>query len=405
MTFVLGVLLFALGIGVSIALHEFGHLLTAKAFGMKARRYFIGFGPRIWSFRRGETEYGLKAIPAGGFVEIAGMTALDEVTPDEEPRAFWRQKVWKRVVVLSAGSITHFILGVIVLYVMAVSLGLPNSDNKPVVGEISSCVAATQDPKTLELSPCGPDDPAPAKQAGLQPGDQILAVGGTETPTFADVVRVTREASGPTEFRILRDGVEQTVTVDIALVQRVPLDAEPGEDRPLETVGAVGLARATTLQYGVLEAVPATLHQTGLMFANAWEGIKRLPEKVPAVWRAILGEDDPERPVSVVGASIVGGDAAERGLWEVFFLLLAGLNFFVGVFNLLPLLPLDGGHIAVAVYEKVRDWIRRLRGLPAGGPVDYTKLLPVTYVFILLGGAMMLLTVTADIVNPIRLGP
>ncbi|SHG09542.1 M50 family metallopeptidase [Streptoalloteichus hindustanus] len=397
MTFVLGVVLFALGIGISIALHEFGHLLTAKAFGMKATRYFVGFGPKIFSFRKGETEYGLKAIPAGGFVQIVGMTALEEVDPADEPRAFYNKPVWQRVVVLAAGSITHFIIGILVLFLMAVSIGLPNLGNKPVVGEISACVPATPTQKG-----CAPGDPAPARQAGLKPGDEILAVGGRATATYEDVLRTTREMAGPTPFRIRRDGQEQTLTVDVARVQRAPLDPKPGETQ-LVSVGAVGLSNSRMLQHGVLEAVPATLSLTGDMFANTWEGIKKLPEKVPAVWRAIMGENDPQRPVSVVGASVIGGDAVERGLWELFLMLLAGLNFFVGVFNLLPLLPMDGGHIAVNVYGRVRDWVRRMRGLPAGGPVDYTKLLPITYVLMLLGGAMMLLTVTADIVNPIRL--
>jgi membrane-associated protease RseP (regulator of RpoE activity) len=141
------------------------------------------------------------------------------------------------------------------------------------------------------------------------------------------------------------------------------------------------------------------------MFVRVWEGLMAFPQKIPKVIEAIGGgERDPDTPVSVVGASIIGGDAVEAGVWELFLLLLATLNFFVGVFNLLPLLPLDGGHIAVLFYEKVRDWLRKLRGKPAGGPVDYTKLSAVTMVFIFIGGAIMLLTITADIVNPIRIG-
>jgi RIP metalloprotease RseP len=126
LAYIIGVVLFALGICVSVALHEAGHMMTAKAFGMKVRRYFIGFGPTVFSFRRGDTEYGLKWIPLGGFCDIAGMTALDEVTPQEAPRAMWRFKTWKRTVVLAAGSITHFILGFVILYLMAVTMGLPN---------------------------------------------------------------------------------------------------------------------------------------------------------------------------------------------------------------------------------------------------------------------------------------
>lgn len=403
MTFVLGVVLFALGITVSIALHEFGHLLTAKAFGMKARRYYIGFGRRLWSFRRGETEYGLKAIPLGGFVDIAGMTALDEVTPAERARAFYNKPVWQRVVVLGAGSVTHFILGIVVVYLMALSTGLP--DARPAVGQIATCVS-DQDPATGQTRECKPaDPPAPAAQAGLRTGDVVLAVGGVPTRNWGEVTDEIRKQRGSTDFLIERDGERRTVTVDVVTAQRLPKDAVAGQNNRLETVGVVGMGPGIppNLQHGVVSAVPATFDFTGTLFAATWEGLRRFPEKVPALFRAIGGEDDPERPISVVGASIIGGDAAERGLWELFLYMLAAVNFFVGVFNLLPLLPLDGGHIAVNVYEKVRDVLRRLRGLPAGGPVDYNKLLPLTYAAVLVGGAIMVLTITADIVNPIRL--
>ena len=163
----LGVVVFALGIAVSIALHEAGHMWTAKAFGMRVRRYFIGFGPKVFSFRRGETEYGLKAIPAGGFCDIAGMTALDEVTPEEAPRAFFRKPTWQRVVVLSAGSITHFVIGMVLVYALAVAAGLPNLRNTPVVGELS-CAANQVSPTAL--APCAPGVPEPALAAGLQTG-------------------------------------------------------------------------------------------------------------------------------------------------------------------------------------------------------------------------------------------
>ena len=152
-SYIIGVVLFALGIGIAVALHEAGHMLTAKAFGMKVRRYFIGFGPKIFSFRRGGTEYGLKVIPAGGFCDIAGMTALDEVTEEEAPHAMWRYPTWKRVVVLSAGSVTHFILGFLILYLMALSIGLVNSTDKPLVSAVANCVSDLN-LKTLAPDPC-----------------------------------------------------------------------------------------------------------------------------------------------------------------------------------------------------------------------------------------------------------
>ena len=194
MVFALGVVLFAVGIAVSIALHEAGHLWTAKAFGMRVRRYFIGFGPRVFSFHRGETEYGLKAIPAGGFCDIAGMTALDEVTPEEAPRAFFRKPTWQRVAVLSAGSITHFIIGMLLVYALAVTSGLPNLRNTPVVGELS---CAADQVSTTALAPCGPGVPAPAVAAGLEPGDRIVSIAGTPTPTWPDAVLAIRNADGP----------------------------------------------------------------------------------------------------------------------------------------------------------------------------------------------------------------
>jgi membrane-associated protease RseP (regulator of RpoE activity) len=406
LTWLFGVVLFALGICVSVALHEAGHMWAAKAFGMKVRRYFIGFGPKIWSFRRGETEYGLKAIPAGGFCDIAGMTALDEVTPDEEPRAMWRYPTWKRFVVMVAGSVTHFILGFIILYLMAATMGLPNVAGTPVISG-TDCAASTQDLRTYEYAECGPGDPAPARDAGLRPGDEIVSIDGKATPTWSDVVATVQKLSGEHEFVILRDGAEQRVTIDIPTVQRVAPDDTPDntDDNKLVEVGAIGVTSTPVYQYTAASAVGGSLEFTGEMFVRVWEGLLAFPEKIPKVIEAIGGgERDPDTPVSVVGASIIGGDAVEQGVWELFLLLLATLNFFVGVFNLLPLLPLDGGHIAVLFYEKVRDWLRKLRGKPAGGPVDYTKLSAVTMVFIFIGGAVMLLTITADIVNPIRIG-
>jgi membrane-associated protease RseP (regulator of RpoE activity) len=402
--YVFGVVLFALGIGVSVALHEFGHLLTAKAFGMKVTRYFIGFGPRLWSFRRGETEYGLKAVPAGGFCEIVGMTALEQLPETDSPRAFYRKPVWQRVIVLGAGSVTHFIVGFVILYFMAVSMGLPNLQDKPVVGEVSQCAPATQDPRTFQYSACGPNDPAPARNAGIMSGDVIVSVAGKPTPTYTDVVNVTRQASGPTPFVVERNGQRLTLVVDVAKVRRVTdLNARPGQDNKLSTVSAVGLANTTMFHYGAFGAVGGATRFTGDMFAGAWTGLKQLPAKIPPLISAIGGgQRDINSPVSVVGATRIGGEAVEQGLWPLFVLLLANLNFFIGVFNLLPLLPLDGGHVAVNVYEKLRDSLRRLWGKPAGGPVDYTKLLPLTYAVILVGGAVVLLTVTADIVNPIR---
>lgn len=405
LAYIIGVVLFALGIGIAVALHEFGHMLTAKAFGMKVRRYFIGFGPKIFSFRRGGTEYGLKAIPAGGFCDIAGMTALDEVTEEEAPRAMWRYPTWKRVVVLGAGSVTHFILGFVILYLMSMTIGLVNTNDTPQVSSVANCVSDVN-LKTLSNEPCTPGAPAPAKDAGLQAGDKIISVGGVSTATFSDVSAQVQKSNGPTRFVIDRDGRQLTLTIDVAQVQGLTVAQQNASSAPthLSRIGMIGVVPARYIQYNGLTGLGGTINYTGQMFADVWAGLKQLPNKVPSLISAIGGaKRDANSPMSVVGVSRLGGEAVQDSQWALFWLLLATLQFFLGVFNLLPLLPLDGGHIAVALYEKVRDWLRMLRGRPAGGPVDYTKLAPLTLVVVFLGGAMVLLSVTADIVNPIRL--
>ncbi|MGH3431764.1 MAG: M50 family metallopeptidase, partial [Thermocrispum sp.] len=287
MVYVLGVILFALGICLSVALHEAGHLATAKMFGMKVRRYFVGFGPRIFSFRRGETEYGLKAIPLGGFCDIAGMTALDEVTADEAPRAMWRYPVWKRTVVLAAGSITHFILGFIVLYLLAVSMGLPNINGTAALASVS-CTKDAATREEMQNRTCEPGDATPAKDAGMQPGDVITAIGGKQVTKYSQVQDLVNKHEGPLAITVDRDGRSVPLTVDVAQVER-PKFAETGtvvmkDGKPvLETVGMIGVAFPRTFEYGALGGVPATVAFTGDMFVKTWEALLRFPERIPAV--------------------------------------------------------------------------------------------------------------------------
>lgn len=405
MVFVLGVVLFALGITASVALHECGHMWAAQATGMKVRRYFVGFGPKVFSVRRGETEYGLKAIPLGGFCDIAGMTALDEIDVEDLDRAMYRQKTWKRQFVMAAGIGMNFILGFALVLILAVGWGLPDitSDTSAEVGGLT-CAAPTQRADgTLEK--CTGN--GPGQVAGILPGDVITAVNGVSTTSSADVVAQTQPASGVVQFSITRGDQHLTIPVTVDQVQRWVMDSDTGE-KISKTVGAVGMSIQTTApgptQYNVLTAIPASFAFTGDMFVKTAQGLVQMPSKVVDLWHAVTGgERDQDTPISVVGASVIGGQVAERGLWEVFILLLASLNFFLGAFNLLPLLPLDGGHMAVTAYERIRNWFRARRGLPPGGPVDYMKLMPATYVVIVIGGAYMLLTLTADIVNPIQL--
>ena len=420
MMFWLGVFLFAMGILVSICLHEAGHLVSAKSFGMKATHYFAGFGPTLWSFRRGETEYGIKAIPAGGFVKIVGMTPLEEnIAPEDMHRAFWRKPVWQRTIVLVAGSATHFVLGFFIFYAAAVTTGLPNPaaaefeafEAPAVIGEVTSCVVPgydlVNDEGQQRLRDCKAEDPTgPAKAAGLRPGDRFTAVGGKAVTTYGDFVRAIRASDpGPVQVTYIRGGETRTATVNLVATQRPPLEAE--DDSKLETVSAVGVSVAAPdliLNYGALSGIGGAFSWTGEVIKGTFEAIAKFPSKIPKLIDAIRGDPrDQETPISVVGASRIGGEAAELSQWIIFLAALGGLNIFIGVFNLFPLLPLDGGHVAIIWFERVRSWLAARRGRPDPGRVDYNKLLPLTYVVIVLFGGLTVLTLAADIINPITL--
>ncbi|MGB3770241.1 MAG: site-2 protease family protein [Rhodococcus sp. (in: high G+C Gram-positive bacteria)] len=401
MVFVFGVVAFAICIGISIALHECGHMWVAKATGMKVRRYYIGFGPKIFSWRRGETEYGLKAIPAGGFCDIAGMTAVDELAPDEVDRAMYKQATWKRLAVMFGGIAMNFVLAFVLVYTLALGWGLPNRDTSATVAGVQ-CVADQNEDRTMDTC----SGLGPAGTAGIREGDVITAIDGEATATFADVVDKIQVATGTVDVTVDRGGQSMTFPVTVQQTQRL-FALDDTADGPLELreTSAIGVARTPlTIDYTPVSAVAGSISYSGYIAQQTAAAIVDLPGKVGALWTSVTGgERDPETPISVVGASVIGGQAAERGLWEVFVSLLATLNFFLGAFNLLPLLPLDGGHIAVTIYEGIRNKIRALKGLGKGAPVDYLKLMPVTYVVIAIGGAFMLLTLTADIVNPIQI--
>ncbi|WP_433531988.1 M50 family metallopeptidase [Micromonospora sp. CA-263727] len=413
MSFAFGVALFALGILISVSLHEAGHMLTAKAFGMKVTRYFVGFGPTIFSFKRGETEYGLKGIPLGGFCKIVGMTPQDDdVEPGDEKRAMWRYPVWKRTIVMSAGSVTHFGLAIFAAWLAAMTFGLPNPDRPTTEAQIRA------EPAVIALQPCvlpdptyrectATDTPSPAAQAQLRNGDRITSINGTPINSYGDLLTTLRATTPGSTATIgyIRDGQPGTTETVLATTKRPPIDNPEG---PVTDVSALGvglvLSTPSLVTYGPVEAVGATGDFMGNMAVATAQALQRLPEKVPALWTAITGgERDMDTPISVVGASILGGEAVENDAWEIFVMLFISLNFFIGVFNLLPLLPLDGGHIAIAWFERARSWVYARLRRPDPGRVDYFKLMPFTYVVILIGGVFTLLTITADVVNPITL--
>jgi membrane-associated protease RseP (regulator of RpoE activity) len=408
MAYLIGVVLFALAIFVSVCLHEAGHMLSAKRFGMKVTRYFAGFGPTLWSFRRGETEYGVKAIPLGGFVKIVGMTPQDDDADD--PRAMWKYPLWKRTVVMVAGSVTHFILGFVVLWITLTFVGVPNPAidpaKQPAMISVSDCV-----PGTEIQTGCAATDPAsPAKVAGLRDGDVITVFNGHTIRTYDDLQKAIRSSTyGPAELTVKRGDETLPVIATLVPAQRLPLGTDNPNAKPV-TVPALGVVWKVppsvpdTVTYGPIESIGQGGVYTGRLFAAMGGAVGRIPERVPALVDALSGKPrDPNTPISVVGASRLGGETVEHGAWWMFLNLLVVLNFFVGVFNLLPLLPLDGGHIAIAWFEKVRSWIYARLGRRDPGRVNYLKLMPFTYAVILVFGGVTLLTVAADIVNPITL--
>jgi membrane-associated protease RseP (regulator of RpoE activity) len=408
MAYALGVVLFALAILISVSLHEAGHMAAAKAFGMKVTQFFVGFGPTLWSFRRGETEYGIKGIPLGGFVKIVGMTEHDDdVDAKDEPRAMWRYPVWKRTTVMLAGAGMNFVLALVVLWLTAMFVGLPNpalAGPLPAHVNVLDCVVVGS-----EQRDCQPGDPAgPAKAAGLQNGDKVVSINGVPVATYADLVTEVRKLQpGPAPIVIERDGVAQQRTIDFVATERPPVGDPNG---PTTRVAAMGVYETlppntpTMITYGPIASIGATADFTGDMAVATVDAMKRFPEKVPRLWAALTGEErDIDTPISVVGASRLGGEFVENNAWELFIHLFITFNFFVGVFQLLPILPLDGGHVAIAWFEKVRSWLYARLGKPDPGRVDYMKLMPVTYAIILIFGGFTVLTIAADIVNPITL--
>jgi membrane-associated protease RseP (regulator of RpoE activity) len=420
MALVFGIVVFALGILISVCLHEAGHMGTAKAFGMKVTRYFVGFGPTLWSFRRGETEYGVKALPLGGFVKIVGMTPQDDdVAPGDEPRAMWRFPVWKRTVVMAAGSVTHFILAFVTLWILFVFIGVPDDskiNTSPAqIGAVSECVTSFKiDPQTHQPAACKPGaDPAsPASQAGLKPGDVITVINGATIATYADMRTAVRELGGKdATITFVRAGRPHTTTVHIPVVERVKDSVDPNKpinqvtSKDLEQAGMLGVsAQVPVSKFGPVRGAELTARGMGNIVVLTFESLKQIPAKIPALLSAISGgQRDPNTPVSVVGASRIGGELVSVGDWMRVLNLFAVLNLFFGIFNLLPLLPMDGGHIAIAWFERVRSWIAARRGRPDPGRVDYLKLTPITLGVIGVLGVFVLLTVTADVVNPITL--
>ncbi|MFW0790259.1 M50 family metallopeptidase [Gordonia sp. CPCC 205333] len=407
MSFVVGVVLFAVALLLSVAWHECGHMWAAQRTGMKVRRFFVGFGPTIWSTRRGETEYGFKALPLGGFCDIAGMTPYDEIDEADRPRAMYLQKPWKRVVVLLAGPAQNFILGFVLIYVLAVGWGLPILNPDPVpakVTEVTCVPSSTTISKTAapQAAPCTGSGPAAAQ--GLRAGDTIVAVNGKPVSDYSQVSDLIGKGGGPVAVTVDRAGQRLNFTVVPQVTTVISKSSTETKSEQMHRIGVGFTPPPSWAHYNAASAIPGTFVFTGDLVNATWDALLSMPSKVGKLWTAVTGgQRAMDTPISVYGASVAGGQAVEHGAWEVFLLLLISINFFLGLFNLVPLLPLDGGHIAIVGYEKGRDTVRRWFGRTARGPVDYMKLMPLTYAVVIVLGAFMVLTLTADIVNPIPL--
>ena len=377
----LGILAFIFALLLSVMVHEFGHYLTARRFGMRVSEFFLGFGKRIWSYQRGETEFGIKAIPAGGYCRIEGMTPDDEMPDGESHRAFYLASSAKKLIVLGAGSFLHFILGYLLLLLLLVGVGV--NQVLPVIDTVAANSAAAD--------------------AGFQKGDEIIAIDGDRSTDWQDQLDKIRNSKGrDLTFIINRDGVEQQIIAAPRMT-----DIDDGTSRYV--LGIIN-------EFGTKRLDPATSVTSAAKLTWSFttasaKALVQLPTKIPALWGQTFGGEkrDENGLVGIVGVARVSGQAAASGelttseRFGTFLLIVASLNIFVGLFNLLPILPLDGGHMAVAIADEIRAFIARLRGRPRPAGIDVKVLTPVTTVVFVILALLTVLLLIADIFNPISL--
>ncbi|MEU4495764.1 site-2 protease family protein [Streptomyces sp. NBC_00210] len=426
---VLGILLFAVGLLISIAWHELGHLSTAKLFGIRVPQYMVGFGPTIWSRNKGETEYGIKAVPMGGYIRMIGMfppgedgriearstspwrgmiedartAAFEELKPGDENRLFYTRKPWKRVIVMFAGPFMNLVLAVAIFLGVAMTFGFSTQTTE--VAGVQKCVISQSENRDT----CAKGDPvSPAQAAGLQKGDKIVAFNGQPVADWTTLSNHIRETIGPATITVERDGKQQVLQATLAknMVAKKNADGEVVPDKYVPA-GYLGFAaKSEILPLSFTDSVD----RMGDMIENGVESIVALPSKIPDLWNAAFsdGERKDDSPVGVVGAARISGevmnlDAPAQNLIAMFMMLLAGFNLSLFLFNMLPLLPLDGGHIAGALWESLRRTVAKVFRRPDPGPFDVAKLMPVAYVVAGIFICFTLLVLVADIVNPVKI--
>ncbi|MHC3473025.1 M50 family metallopeptidase [Streptomyces sp. 7R007] len=428
--FFLGIVVFAFGLLVSIAWHELGHLSTAKLFGIRVPQYMVGFGPTIWSRKKGETEYGIKAVPFGGYIRMIGMfppgpdgqltarstspwrgmiedarsAAFEELRPGDETRLFYTRAPWKRVIVMFAGPFMNLILAVGLFFTVLMGFGI--SQQTTTVSSVSQCVIAQSENRDS----CKKSDPAsPAAAAGLKAGDKIVSFDGVRTDDWnklSDLIRATPGKTVP--IVVERKGKELTLHATIATNQVAKKDSS-GQIVQGQYVraGFLGFSAATGI---VKQDFGQSVTWMGDRVGDAVDSIAGLPAKIPGLWDAAFGDGKraADSPMGVVGAARVGGeiftlDIPASQQLAMFVMLVAGFNLSLFLFNMLPLLPLDGGHIAGALWESLRRNVAKVLRRPDPGPFDVAKLMPVAYVVAGIFVCFTLLVLVADVVNPVKI--
>jgi membrane-associated protease RseP (regulator of RpoE activity) len=440
MGYLLGVLAIVVGVPLSIALHEIGHLVPAKRFGIKCTQYMIGFGRTIWSRRVGETEYGLKLVPLGGYVRMIGMypprpvasgqvsggrwsevieqaraDARAEVGPGDEGRQFYQRPVWQRAIVMLGGPTMNLLLAVLLMGGVLVGYGLPQETTT--IGTVSTCVLPVTAPADATCTSV--DRPTPAAEAGLRPGDRLVSFAGTTVTEWAQVRTLIRSNAGRSVPVVVeRDGRRVDLTLTPIKDQRWALDSSgqrikrPDGTYLTEPTGFAGISPRTERVRQPVSVVPEVIWG---QLSSAAALVVNVPEKMVGVGKAILGlaPRDPESPVSVIGIGRVAGEVASgEGVSAgstvgsrvaSVVLLLAGLNLALFVINLVPLLPLDGGHVAGALWEALRRSVAKVLRRPDPGPVDTVRALPLIYAVATVLFAMGAMLILADLVSPVRL--